>query len=433
MMKSKITVFVILFSLICFSCKTTEGKTINGDGTVVVDLSLLFEDATTVDANRIHHLTQNLDLEKYTEIEKYTEDVFIPKGSRLLDLARSDEEFKGFTPAGVIMRTDSDQVSAVYLYYTRNTVTLTFKLSGGKNSHGGSTSTLKGLFGSPLNVFEKLDIGPYYLGSITRWPSVFPPEDKSYDTAIFAINDFIKEVPSGDTYQRVEMGPSYMIDMGGYEIAAVEVSQVLYYNIMKENPSHFSGSIRVPATQEVQDYRPVDNISWFDAIKFCNLLSMREGLEPVYVIAGTSNPDQWGEVPEDDESSILGLWMRATAKPDANGYRLPTMAEWKNAAGSGSQSWNAENSNARTHEVAKFKPNAKGLYDLNGNVSEWCWDSSAKFISENSSEEELSKGPYRIQQGGTYYSRENTNTSSNSPYVRTSGYGFRLARSVISQ
>jgi formylglycine-generating enzyme required for sulfatase activity len=160
---------------------------------------------------------------------------------------------------------------------------------------------------------------------------------------------------------------------------------------------------------------------------------MREGLEPVYVITGTSNPDQWGEVPEDDESSILGLWQRVTAKADANGFRLPTQAEWKKAAGNGSSSWNALNSNARTHEVAKFKPNANGLYDLSGNVSEWCWDSSAKFVSEVSSDEALVNGLYRIQQGGTYYARENINTSSNSPYVRTSGYGFRLARSITDR
>ncbi|MBO4320928.1 MAG: SUMF1/EgtB/PvdO family nonheme iron enzyme [Treponema sp.] len=432
-MKFKITVLIAIFSLLFISCKTTEGKTINGDGTVVIDLSMLFEDVTTADANRIHHLTQNLGLTNYTEIEKYTEDVFIPKGTPILNLAKNEPEFQGFTPAGIIMRNDSDGVMAVYLYYTRNTVTLTFRLSGGKNSHGSSTSTLKGLYGSPLNVIEQLDIGPYYLGSFTRWPSTFPAVDTTYDTAVFAINDFIKEVPSGDTYQRVEIGPSYMIDMGGYEIAAAEVTQVLYFNIMRQNPSHFSGNVRIPSAGEVQDYRPVENISWFDAIKFCNLLSMREGLEPVYVIAGTSNPDQWGEVPEDDESQILGLWMRATAKPDANGFRLPTMAEWKEAAGSGSASWNANNSNARTHEIAKFKPNEKGLYDLSGNVCEWCWDSSAKFLSDISSEEALGTGLYRIQQGGTYYLLESINTSSNSPYQRTSGYGFRLARTTSSQ
>lgn len=429
-MKLKITVFAILFSLLFISCKTTEGKTINGDGTVTVDLTLLFKDYTSADANRVRHLTQNLDLEHYTEIEKYTEDKYIPKGTALQSLARNDEEFKGFTAAGLIVQADQDGVMAVNVYYTRNTVTLTFKLSGGKNSHGSSTSTLKGLYGSPLNVFEKLDIGPYYLGSITRWPDTFPAENTSYDTAVFAINDFIKEVPSGDTYARIEMGPSYMINMGDYEIAAVEVTQVLYYNIMKENHSHFSGNVRVPSTGEVQDYRPADNISWFDAVKFCNLLSTREGLEPVYVIAGTSNPDQWGEVPEDDESSILGLWQRVSAKPEANGFRLPTLAEWKKAAGSGSPSWNADNSNARTHEVAKFKPNDIGLYDLDGNVSEWCWDSTAKFISDSSAEDSLGSGLYRIQQGGTYYSRGNINTSSNTPYVRTSGYGFRLARTV---
>ena len=109
------------------------------------------------------------------------------------------------------------------------------------------------------------------------------------------------------------------------------------------------------------------------------------------------------------------------------------MAEWKEAASGGSSSWNADNSNARTHEVAKLKPNEKGLYDLSGNVSEWCWDSSAKFISDASSDETLVSGLYRIQQGGTYYSRASINTSTNNPYVRTSGFGFRLARTVKGQ
>ena len=72
-MKFKITVFILIFSLLFISCKTTEGKTINGDGTVTVDLTLLFKDYTSADANRVRHLTQNLDLEHYTEIEKYTE------------------------------------------------------------------------------------------------------------------------------------------------------------------------------------------------------------------------------------------------------------------------------------------------------------------------------------------------------------------------
>ncbi|MBP5751658.1 MAG: hypothetical protein J6W60_02200, partial [Treponema sp.] len=107
-MKLKITVFAILFSLLFISCKTTEGKTINGDGTVTVDLTLLFKDYTSADANRVRHLTQNLDLEHYTEIEKYTEDKYIPKGTALQSLARNDEEFKGFTAAGLIVQADQD-------------------------------------------------------------------------------------------------------------------------------------------------------------------------------------------------------------------------------------------------------------------------------------------------------------------------------------
>lgn len=140
-----------------------------------------------------------------------------------------------------------------------------------------------------------------------------------------------------------------------YSILKTEVTQELYESVMGENPSNFKGEKNLP----------VEQVSWYDAVEFCNRLSKEAGLEPAYSINGSSVE-----------------WNR-----NANGYRLPTMEEWLYAAmggldykysGSGNLGevgWYSENSGEKTHPVAQKNPNGYGLYDMSGNVWEWCWDS----------------------------------------------------------
>lgn len=174
-----------------------------------------------------------------------------------------------------------------------------------------------------------------------------------------------------------------------FSILATEVTQELYESVMGENPSKFKGEKNLP----------VECVSWIDAVSFCNKLSEKEGLKPCYSYKENTSAAQW-ELDNDEMSNWSENKWKAFNKnficdTTANGYRLPTVAEWQWAAMggqvfkcSGSDNldevgWYRDNSEEKTQPVAQKKPNGYGLYDMSGNVCEWCgdldeylWDSS---------------------------------------------------------
>lgn len=184
-----------------------------------------------------------------------------------------------------------------------------------------------------------------------------------------------------------------------YSISRTEVTQKLYESIMGTNPSYFKG-----------ENKPVEEVSWYNAVEFCNALSKKLGYEPAYSING--NSVTWNE--------------------NANGFRLPTVEEWRYAARGGqnyeysgsnnldSVGWYDCNSNNTTHLVALKKPNGYGLYDMSGNVWEWCWDSDGD--------------DYRYYCGGSCYSYDSyckvDSRWGNNAVSRYDYIGFRLVRST---
>ena len=189
-------------------------------------------------------------------------------------------------------------------------------------------------------------------------------------------------------------------------IMKTETTQEQYFSITGENPSEFKGN-----------RLPVENVNWFDAIKFCNKLSERQGLSPCYSVNNSTDTSIWADYSDNDVQ-----WNK-----NADGWRLPTESEWEFAAQENSLytfsdgdilkdvCWYYPNSNKHTHEVATKKPNSIGLYDMTGNVWEWCWDKYGKH--------------YRVKRGWSWCSSGLAMSAwYNFPNYRDSEHGFRIVR-----
>jgi len=211
-----------------------------------------------------------------------------------------------------------------------------------------------------------------------------------------------------------------LIPNKNFTMLNTEVTQKMYEAVMRENPSYFKG-----------EKNPVESVSWCDAIYFCNKLSEKCGLTPVYAVNGKTDVTKWRYTPHEGS----GLSGEITQNESANGFRLPTLDEWQYAAKGGQNyryagsdnldevGWYKENSGSTTHPVAQKKPNGYGLYDMSGNVSDWVWDSN--------------NGGYRYCCGGSWLDDDRycgvdrkDSYAYGSAYIRGYGLGFRIVRTV---
>lgn len=235
---------------------------------------------------------------------------------------------------------------------------------------------------------------------------------------IFPIpNIEVSEIPSGifnmgSIASSIEM-PIHEVEITNeLIISKYEVNQRLYETVMMENPS------------SVEDWNlPVDSISWFDAILFCNALSNIEGLDTCYAIT-------------DDKVT----WIDS-----ANGWRLPTEAEWEyvckantisDFAGTGNlneMGWYNENSGYNIHPAGLKIANEFDVFDMHGNLWEWCWDyysSSYYSISPLQDPKGPVSGTRRVLRGGSYQDGKTFARSSNRdiPSDNLTNTGIRIVR-----
>ncbi len=219
------------------------------------------------------------------------------------------------------------------------------------------------------------------------------------------------------------------VTVSDYWIGKYEVTQAEWEAVMGNNPSWFRGA-----------NLPVEKVSWYDCIEYCNRRSQREGLTTVYTI------DKTRQDPNNTNRYENIKWI-VTVNWSANGYRLPTEAEWEYAASGGQLSQNYSFSgsdnpedvawfrdiynNYTTHPVGTKQPNELGLYDMSGNVNEWCWDWEGRDVGSGENPKGAESGMSRVCNGGAWFQnyRRIEARGSLCPAVRTVEVGFRIVRS----
>ena len=273
----------------------------------------------------------------------------------------------------------------------------------------GETFTAKG-----MNIFNDVPVGNYTLTVKAKGHKTYTRKfkvelNKTVDATGITLEkgtdlkiDMI--LVEGGTFNR----EGNRVTVSDFYIGKTEVTQAQYQAVMGTNPSHFKGN-----------NLPVESVTWFNAIEFCNKLSEMQELQKVYTISGTNVTSNW----------------------NANGYRLPTEAEWEFAARGGIKAskgffggykyeysgsnnvgdvaWYSSNSGSKTQPVGTKQPNELGIYDMSGNVWEWCWDW-------------YTEGTNRVLRGGSWISNDGllrcANRYDNYPYNANYNVGFRLSR-----
>lgn len=223
--------------------------------------------------------------------------------------------------------------------------------------------------------------------------------------------------PTTESGRSTDESPHPVTLSTDFWMAESEVTQRQYRNLMGSSPSYFKG-----------DDLPVEQVNWYDAVAYCNALSVKEKLQPCYQINGTTV--EWAD------------------KLKCTGYRLPTEAEWEYAASPASGprtvyagsdtvegvAWHSGNAGSTTHAVKTKTANGRGLYDLSGNVWEWVWDwYQGNYEALPATDPIAMSGTSRVIRGGSWgVTASGVRVARRSfvvPAYRIFDLGFRFVRS----
>lgn len=253
------------------------------------------------------------------------------------------------------------------------------------------------------------------LGALVLCSSLLFAGGSKEKYSVSTVNEFVMvDVGSYDIGCEDEFENEHQVVVSEFYICTHEVTQEEFQSLMGYNPSINKGK-----------KKPVDNVSWYEAVDYCNKRSLEEGYTPCY----NSNY----------EYDFC-----------ADGYRLPTESEWEIAAKGGQKSrgfiysgsdylddvaWHGQNSGHKTHDVRTKAANELGIYDMTGNVAEWCLDWHGEYPTKIKEMDPTgpASGSKRIVRGGScYFSDENcsvTARNARSPESKESYIGFRIVRS----
>jgi formylglycine-generating enzyme required for sulfatase activity len=277
-------------------------------------------------------------------------------------------------------------------------------------------------------------------------------KSKSLGLSLVRINvgEFLMGSPEAEPNRQLDEAQHKVRITRPFYLGKYEVTQDEYERIMPANPSWFcsTGTGKERVRGQVTGKFPVESITWFDAVQFCNQLSNKDGLEAYYKLANVQS----------ESGTIYNATVTIAGGP---GYRLPTEAEWEYACRAGSNQpfcFGSENTGreanvkavivgggygagpkwndlGRTTTVGSYAPSRWGLYDMHGNVAEWCWDWYDRDYyahAKAANPQGPSSGQHRVVRGGSWLVTEGSCRSASRSWRLPSDHnyyiGFRIAK-----